>query len=156
MKNVPPHINEQILKEIYERLHPKTSHVILKIFSVHLMTAVLTLSICPQFGITFFKSPFNLISTFMIFGMPICNFLCGLFFTTASIVVASFILKRDEMRTLKYNKILVTAALLLSSIGFFSIMNSTFFLELSLLWLIGATMGIIMTLEISGRILTRA
>lgn len=155
MNNVPSHINNKILSDIHERLHPKLSHVILKLFSTHLMTAILTLSVCPQFGMKFFKLPINLMNTFMIFGMPVCSFLCGLFFTMTSIIMAAIVLKRDEMRALKYNKTLATAALLLSSIGFFGVMNPSFFLEFSIIWLIGAITGVVMTLEVSVRILAR-
>lgn len=156
MNKIPTHINEKILTEIHGRLVPKLSHVILKLFSVHLMTAVITLTVCPQFGMKLFKLPVNLMNSFMVFGMPVCYFLCGVFFTATSIMMAAFILKRDEIRALKYNKILAAAALILSSIGFFGIMSPNFFLEFSMLWLIGAITGVVMTLEVSARILTRA
>lgn len=104
MNKIPTHINEKILKEIHGRLHPKLNHVILKLFSVHLLTAVLTLSVCPQFGMKLFKLPINLMDSFMVFGMSACYFLCGLFFTAASISMAAVVLKRDEIRALKYNK----------------------------------------------------
>ena len=156
MNLIPTQTSEKILNEIHGRLHPKLSHVILKLFSIHLMTAVITLSVCPQFGIKLFKIPFNLMNSLMVFGMPACYFLCGLFFTTTSIMMAAFILKRDEIRSLKYNKFLATSALILSSIGFFGIMSPNFFLEFSILWLFGAITGIVMTLEVSAKILARA
>lgn len=156
MNKVPTHINEKILTEIHGRLHPKLSHVILKLFSVHLMTAVITMSVCPQFGMKLFKLPVNLMNSFMVFGMPACYFLCGVFFTATSIMMAAIVLKRDEIRALKFNKILAAAALILSSIGFFGIMSPNFFLEFSMLWLIGAITGVVMTLEVSARILARA
>ena len=156
MNMIPTHTSEKILNEIHGRLHPKLSHVILKLFSIHLMTAVITLSVCPQFGMKFFKIPVNLMTSFMVFGMPACYFLCGLFFTTTSITMAAIILKRDEIRSLKYNKILATSALILSSVGFFFIMSPNFFLEFSMLWLIGAITGVVMTLEFSAKVLARA
>jgi hypothetical protein len=156
MNKIPTNINEKILTEIHGRLHPKLSHVILKLFSVHLATAVLTLSVCPQFGLKFFKLPVNLMNSFMVFGMPACYFLCGVFFTATSIAMAAMVLKRDEIRALKYNKILAASALILSSIGFFFITSPNFFLEFSMLWLIGAITGVVMTLEVSARVLARA
>lgn len=156
MTKIPNQLNEKILSEIKGRLHPKLSHVMLKLFAVHLATAVITLSICPQFGFKFFQLPVNLMNSFMVFGMPACYFLCGLFFTTTSTVMAAFVLKRDEIRFLKFNKTLAAMALILSSIGFFGIMNPNFFLEFSMLWLIGAITGVVMTLEVSGRVLARA
>jgi hypothetical protein len=156
MRRVPDQINEKILSSIHEKLHPKLSHLILKLFSVHLATALITLSVCPQFGFKIFKLPVNLMHSFMIFGMPTCYFLCGLFFTATSTIMAAIVLQRDEIRALKFHKTLAAAALILSSIGFFGIMNPNFFLEFSMLWLIGAITGVVITLEVSSRILARA
>ena len=156
MNIIPIHIDQKILNDIQGRLHPKLTHVILKLFSIHLLTAVMTLSVCPQFGMKLFKIPVNLMHSFMVFGMPICYLLCGIFFTATSVMMAAFVLKRDEIRSLKYNKTLATSALILSSIGFFFIMSPNFFLEFSIMWLIGAIIGVVMTLEISAKILARA
>ena len=156
MNTIPTHTNEKILNDIHEKLHPKLTHVILKLFSIHLMTAVVTLSVCPQFGMKLFKIPVNLMNSFMVFGMPACYFLCGVFFTATSVMMAAIILKRDEIRSLKFNKILTTFALILSSIGFFFIMSPNFFFEFSIMWLIGAITGVVMTLEVSAKILGRA
>ena len=71
-------------------------------------------------------------------------------------MMAAIILKRDEIRSLKFNKILTTFALILSSIGFFFIMSPNFFFEFSIMWLIGAITGVVMTLEVSAKILARA
>jgi hypothetical protein len=147
MNKIPEHVSSKILATVHERLHPNLINLTGKLFLVHLLTAVITLSVCPQFGFKIFKLPINLMNHFMVYGMPVCNFLCGLFFTTTSMIVASFVLRRDEVRALRYKRLLVNLALLLSSIGFFGIMNPNLFLEFSLLWLLGAVMGITLTLE---------
>ena len=149
MNKIPNHLNEKILADIHGKLKPKLSSLLAKVFFIHIMTAVVTLSLCPQFGFKLFKLPVNLMHSFMAFGMPVCNFLCGLFFTATSIIVASFILNRDELRVIRFQKSLLSATLLLSSIGFFSIMNPNLFLEFSFLWLLGAVVGIVLTLKIS-------
>ena len=149
-------VDEKILKTVHERLHPKASHLIGKVFLTHMITAIVTLSVCPQFGFKMFKLPINLMHTFMVFGLPICNFLCGLFFTATSMAVASVVLNRDEVRALRYRKTLAVSVLLLGSIGFFGIMNPNLFIEFSLLWLLGAVIGIVGTLEVSSRVLSRA
>lgn len=156
MNKVPNHITEQIFETVHAKLHPKLSHLILKLFSIHLFTAVITLSVCPQFGFKIFKLPINLMYEFMVFGMPACYFLCGLFFTATSTAMAAIVLQRDEIRALKFHKTLAATAIILSSIGFFGIMNPNLFLEFSMLWLIGAITGVVMTLEVSSRFLTRA
>ncbi|MBC7714950.1 MAG: hypothetical protein H7177_16510 [Rhizobacter sp.] len=156
MSNIPASIDEKIKSDIHNRLHPNMSFLISKIFAIHLATAVVTLSVCPQFGLSAFKMNFNLMNSFMVFGMPACNFLCGLFFTMTSTVMAAVILKRDEIRVLKFHKTLAASLLILASIGFFGIMNPNFFLEFSFLWLLGAILGVVLTLEVSSRILARA
>jgi hypothetical protein len=147
MNKIPEKVNNEILNTVFKKLNPNLTQLIGKVFMVHLITAVITLSICPQFGFKIFRLPVNLMHTFMNYGMPVCNFLCGLFFTTTSMIVASIVLKRDEVRAVRYQKTLVTLTLILSSIGFFGIMNPNLFLEFSLLWLLGAVMGITLTLE---------
>ncbi len=156
MNSIPPSLNEKILSSVHAKLHPKLGHLLGKVFLVHLITAVMTLSVCPQFGFKTFKLHINLMHSFMVFGLPICNFLCGLLFTATSMIVASFVLKRDEVRALKHQRILAGSVLILSSIGFFGIMNPSAFIDFSLLWLLGAILGIVLTLEISSRALSRA
>lgn len=156
MNNIPTSLTDKIKTTIHEQVRPKMNYLIAKLFAIHIATAVITLSVCPQFGIRAFKSSLNLMHTFMVFGLPVCNFLCGVFFTATSIGIASVILKRDEIRALKFNKTLTSASLILSSVGFFSIMNPNLFLEFSLLWLLGALFGIVVTLETTSRFLSRA
>ena len=156
MNKIPNSVNEKILSEIKARLQPKLSHLIGKVFLVHILTAVITLSVCPQFGFKLFKLPINLMNSFMAFGMPFCNFMCGLFFTATSMLMVSLVLSRDDLRALKSHKTLAASALILSSIGLFGIMNPNLFLEFSILWLVGAILGAVLTLEVSSRVFTRA
>ncbi len=156
MNKIPSSLTAKIKATVHDQVHPKLGYLIAKLFAIHIATAVITLSICPQFGIRAFKLSFNLMHSFMVFGLPICNFLCGLFFTATSIAIASVVLKRDEIRALKFQKSLASASLILSSVGFFSIMNPNLFLEISLLWLLGALFGVVVTLETTSRFLSRA
>ena len=156
MNEIPKSLTLKIQQNIGTRLKPKLSLLIPKLFATHAITAVITLSVCPQFGFKLFKLPINLMNSIMFMGMPACYFLCGLFFTATSLLVASIVLKRDEIRMLRFHKILSCSAIILGSIGFFSIMNPNLFLEFSILWLLGAMVGVIGTLEVSSRVLTRA
>ncbi|NOT78772.1 MAG: hypothetical protein HOP07_07175 [Bacteriovoracaceae bacterium] len=155
MNQTPSHLNHKILNSIHEKLHPKLSLLLGKVFLIHMLTAVITLSVCPQFGFKLFNFNINLMHSFMFFGLPICNLMCGLFFTATSGLAAAIILKRDEVRAIVYRKALIGSAVILSSIGFFAIMNPNIFLEFSFMWLIGAVAGIISTFEIGNRVLAR-
>ncbi len=153
MNQVPEKLNEQILSMVHDKLKPKLSTLLSKVFFIHALTAVITLSLCPQFGFKLFRLDINLMHSFMGFGMPICNLLCGLFFTTTSALATVLILNRDEIRAIRFQNILFSSFILLSSIGFFLIMNPDLFLEFSLMWLLGAVLGLISTFEISNRVL---
>ena len=75
---------------------------------------------------------------------------------TSTMVMAALLLKRDEIRALRYQKFLSTFMLILISSGVFLIMKPELFIEFSIMWLLGAIVGSAFTLEISGRMLARA
>jgi hypothetical protein len=152
MSKIPEHINAKILSDIKKRLKPDLKYILAKLFGIHTLTTIITLAICPQFGFQFFKTSLNLMHYFMKFGQHFCDFACGTFFTATSFFIALFIISRDELRVLKYNKFLAISSIILTSIGFFAIMSPTVFFELSLLWILGATMGASLALEIGIRL----
>ncbi len=147
--------NNKILEKIKNDLHPNMFHLLLKVFIIHLVTAVFTLSVCSQFGFKTFNFNIDLMHSFMFLGMPFCHLLCGVFFTGSSILSVSLILKRDHVRALRYQKVASTLLLILSSVSFFVIMKPELFVEFSIMWLIGAAIGTASSLEISGRVFAR-
>lgn len=149
---IPSYLSEKILNDIKNRLSPNLKTLLAKLFIVHLLTAIITLSICPQLGFQIFKSPINLMNIFMTFGTHFCDFACGTFFTATSIFIALFIFSRDELRVLKNHRTLTVLTLVLGSIGFFVIMNPQLFFELSLLWILGTILGASITLEIGAKL----
>lgn len=152
---IPASLNEKILNDIKTRLNPDLKIIFLKLFIVHLITAIITLTICPQFGFQLFRSQINLMNVFMKLGNHFCDFACGTFFTATSIFVATFIISRDEIRVLKFHRIMTVLSIVLTSIGFFVIMNPQLFFELSILWILGAMSGAFVTLEIGASIQLR-
>ena len=152
---IPSSINEKILKNIKERLNPDLKMIFLKLFMVHIFTAILTLSICPQFGFQIFRSHLNLMDLFMKLGNHFCDFACGTFFTATSIFIALFVISRDELRVLRHHRNITVLSIVLASIGFFVIMNPQLFFELSLLWITGAIFGATTILEIGTEIQLR-
>ena len=82
MNKIPNQLNEKILTEVKFRLNPDLKILLLKLFSIHVITALLTLSICPQFGFAVFRSNFNLMDIFMKLGPHFCDIACGAFFTS--------------------------------------------------------------------------
>lgn len=145
-------VDMKILKDIKTRLNPNLKIIFLKLFIVHLATAIITLAVCPQLGFQTFRSQINLMDIFMKLGNHFCDFACGIFFTATSIFIAIFIISRDELRVLRHHRIMTVLSIVLASIGFFVIMNPQLFFELSLLWIIGAISGAIITLEIGTKL----
>lgn len=153
MKNsIPATVEAKILADIKKRLNPDLKIIFLKLFAIHLLTAIVTLSICPQLGFQTFDSPINLMYTFMKLGHHFCDFACGIFFTATSIFTAIILISRDELRVLRHHRILAVSSIVLVSLGFFLIMNPELFLKLSFLWIIGATLGASLTLEIGTKL----
>jgi hypothetical protein len=154
MNQIPNQVNHKILDEIKSRLNPDMKILLLKLFTIHLVTALVTLSICPQFGLAVFRSKLDLMEIFMKFGGPqFCHFACGLFFTTTSMVSAFVVLGRDEIRVLRYKKTLATSTIILSSLGFLLMLNPQLFVQFSFLWLLGSVGGVVLSLEVGTKAL---
>lgn len=147
MNKIPDSINDKILNDINKRLNPDFKYILAKLFLVHILTTIITLAICPQFGFQFIKTSLNLMHYFMIFGQHFCDFACGVFFTSTSCFMALLIIKRDELRAIRHHKFILTSAIILLSIGFFLIMSTNLFFELSFLWILGALAGAMLTIE---------
>jgi hypothetical protein len=145
---IPSKLNQKILNEIKSRIYLDIKHILLKLFVIHLVVAVGTLSICPQMGVSTFKTNINLMYLFMNFGKLVCDLACGALFTGASVLMACIFLSHDELRILRSNKILAAASLALISIGGLLVLNPSFFLEFSVLWLIGMIFGSVISFEI--------
>lgn len=151
-KKIPVSIETRILSDIKNRINPNLKIIFLKLFVVHLFTAIVTLSFCPQLGFQTFPSSINLMHVFMNLGQDFCNLACGTFFTATSIAVALFMISRDELRVLRHHRVTAVLSIVLSSIGFFVIMNPPLFFELSLLWISGAIIGAGLTLEVGTKL----
>lgn len=152
MNQIPEAISKRILNDIKKRLNPDLKYILSKLLAVHTLTTIITLAVCPQFGFQVIKTSLNLMHYFMQFGQHFCDFACGAFFTTISCLIALFIISRDELRAIRHHKVILTSAILLVSIGFFSIMNTQLFFELSFLWIFGASAGAMLVLEVGTKI----
>lgn len=148
MSEINKNIEEALLKKIHNELKPSHKSLLLKVFFIHMLSAVITLSFCSQLGIKLFNIPFDLMKHLMIFGASYCDLFCAIFFTSTSFTLISLILKHDEIRFIKFNKTLFISFIILTTIGLFGIMNPEFFINFSILWLIGATLGSIVTIEV--------
>jgi hypothetical protein len=152
-KLVNEYLSSKILSTIKDKIRPDVKLVFLKLFLVHLVVALMTLSVCPQFGISLLKTNIDFSHYFLLFGERGCELICGFIFTSTSIAVSFLFLTRDEVRFLKFNKIYLASIFILVSIGLLLMFNSQLFVELSILWLFGTFAGVVGTLEIGAFIL---
>lgn len=153
MNQIPNSVNEKILSEIKSRLNPDLKTLLLKVVFIHLITALVSLSVCPQFGFALFRTNLNLMDLFMKISPQFCDLACGAFFTMASVMSALVVLSRDELRMIRHRQMLATMILTLSSIGFLIMLNPQLFVQFTLLWILGCIGGAWLTLGLGARAL---
>lgn len=147
---VPKEISESILKNTFRILNPSPWLVFAKIFSIQLLTGLILLAICNQFGINPFQTNFSLSDYFMKLGHNTCMFLCGFIFIGFGMCVGRIILRKEEFRVLQNHFGLQIFALSLLSLGAFLAVGAEITLLIGLLWFLGAILGGTFTVFISG------
>ena len=141
-------ITEQIFASVRTDLNPNAYWLFAKLLMIHTVTAVATLSVCPQFGFRVLGEGMGLMHVFMAFGTFGCFVACGSFFMGTSLLVASLTLKAGEIRKIRRNRWLMTGTLTLLSLGFFIMIGPEIIFSLTMPWLVGSLVGSIFTLEL--------
>jgi hypothetical protein len=145
----PPHkLSEPVFAQVHQDLHPSVWRTFSKLSLIHFAVALVTLSICPQFGIRLLGDGMGLMSAFMGLGKLGCPLACGFFFTGTTLLVASFVLRAEEIRALRRNRVTELFALTLLSLGFFVMIRAEIALGFALLWMLGSIMGSLLVLEL--------
>ncbi len=141
-------IDLKIKSIIKKKLNPPIHEVALKVLTVHLISAIITLSICPQFGKKLFNLDIDLMEVFMhMVGSRYCVILCGAFFIASSFLLNAIILNYDELRIIRTHRHLTIFVIVLISFGSFLMFDPVLFLESTALWFIGAILGGYIALE---------
>lgn len=135
---------------------PDLKKIVAKVFAVHIVSALLTLTVCPQMGFSLIESRINLMDVFMKVGPLFCDFACGTFFTSVSIGFLYFVLSHDEFRFLRFHPILMASTMILTSLGFLLMLNPNIFIQFTFLWPVGAIAGVLGTMELGFRIQRKA
>lgn len=144
---VPHMITEMIISKIQNELNPSFLQVFIKISSIHLFVGLVTLLFCPQFDISI-TSQLGLVPYLMQFGHEVCTFGCGAIFVGISLLASSFYLKPEEVKVLKRYAFLQLLVLSSLSLGFFVALGAEVILSLGLIWLAGATIGGVLSLDV--------
>jgi hypothetical protein len=144
----PKEVSEQILAQVHQDLHPSVWKTFSKLSLIHFAVALVTLSICPQFGFRLLGEGMGLMSAFMGLGDLGCPLACGFFFTGTTLLVASLVLRAEEIRAIRRNRFTELAALTLLSLGFFVMIRAEIALGFALLWMLGSIVGSLLALEL--------
>jgi hypothetical protein len=145
----PDPLSKRILERVRHDLNPSGWKVFSKLSLIHFFTAAFTLSICPQFGFRLFGDGMGLMGYFMRLGDYGCMVACGSIFLGSSIFVAMLLLRPEEIRVIRGNRLLELGALTLLSLGFFLMIHAEVVIGFALAWAVGSLLGGLVTLEIA-------
>lgn len=137
------------LKQELQKLKPvRFFPFTLKLIGIHAVATLLTLSICPQFGVEGLKPWIDLSDVFMRFGHTACQAMCGMIYFSLSMLVASLVIRKEELFYLKRYRLLFSSVLISLSLGFF-VMNTPWELEASFVtaWIFGGLAGSLLVLK---------
>jgi hypothetical protein len=134
-------LTEKLKNNIFQDLHPNFWLVLSKLALIHLVSAVVTLSLCPQFGFGLFGVEMGLMHFFNLFGDYVCFALCGAFFIGMTLLIASFLLRPEETRQIRKYWPLQISALILLSLGFFIMVEAEIIFGFASLWIFGSLFG---------------
>ena len=93
-----PIIHEQLRALVARDLNPSIARVGFKVAGLHLLAALLSLTICPQFGIGPFGGDVGLMAFLMTWGWVACAMGCGTAFMAGTGFLSALILTPDEKR----------------------------------------------------------
>ena len=141
-------ISDKVFNIVRSDLNPSPYLVFSKLMGIHFVTALMTLSVFPQFGFRIFGEGMGLMHYFMNLGQHGCLVACGAFFTGTSLLMAGLILRGEELRVIRKNRFLELGAITLLSLGFFIMLDAEIIFGLTLAWFLGAMMGSLVTLEL--------
>ena len=138
---VPKEVSESILAQVRKDLNPSAWMVFAKLLGIHAVVGTLSLAICNQFGLNPFHTNFSLSEYFMKFGHSTCMVLCGVLFIALSIILAHYVLRREELRVLSRSALLQVIGLSVLSMAAFIGFGAEVVLGIGILWFAGAMIG---------------
>jgi len=145
---VPSFLSHKLFEVVHIDLNPSAFVIFSKISLMHFFMGTITLFFCPQFGLSLTRHS-ALMHFFMQWGDFFCMLACGSFFVSFSLMLASLLLRPEELKVLKKHSLLQTTTLSTLSIGFFISLGAEVVFTMGLFWVIGSIIGGLFTLKIS-------
>jgi hypothetical protein len=146
----PKHLNESVTARVHQELNPSSLSVFFKLTGIHALVGTFTLLFCPQFGFAL-TSGAGLMGLFMPYGNFACMLGCGAVFMSGSLLVASLVLRPEEVRVIRKTEILQVTFLALLSIGALICVGDPIVASLALFWMLGSVLGGLGTFELGVR-----
>jgi hypothetical protein len=112
-------LSTRILESIRADLQPSTRRSWSKMIGLHLAASLLTLLVCPQFGVGPLGGGHGIMSWVMPFGAWACALFCGGFFLGATSLLLSLALSPSELKWLEGRSWRVLMLLAIGSLALF-------------------------------------
>lgn len=137
---------------IKKRIFPNPWLVFGKVTAIHAVVGFLSLAACNQFGLNPFQTEQSLTDWFMrIAGHNLCMLFCGTFFMATTYVLANLFLNLEELESIRRYEWLQTGIIGLASLASFYFFGAELVATLAFLWIIGAFIGGVFSMEGSYR-----
>ena len=131
-----------ILAQIHEKLNlPSPWKAATKLGVAHLLSSVVILSACAQFGVRLFFPGHGLMHYFMQISPTFCMSFCGALYLATTFLIARGLLTRDEFLVIYRSKVLSILSVALISLGGFALVSHEVTFQAGILWLFGAVVG---------------
>lgn len=134
-------IDDTVTKLVANDLTPAPMKVYSKFALIQVFSGLLTLTICPQFGLGFDRHNEFLHSLHTMTTPAVFYLFCGLFFVILGAGVSGLILSRAEIRTVGGNKFLFFAVYSVLAYLMLVTLGTEVFVLSSLAWILGAFLG---------------
>lgn len=103
---IPPgRLTEKVFQTVRRDLNPSGKWVFGKVGLVHLVTGVMTLLFCPQFGIGWTESSHHFFHSLQNINLYLCSFVCGSIFLGSGSLVSAMVLRPEEFKILRSLKV---------------------------------------------------
>lgn len=146
--NPPNDLSNKVKIYINTKLHPNAWLVFSKLSFLHLIGGMLTLIVCPQFGINIFGHDYGITRYLFKLGPYGCTIACGALFIGVTVTLAVVFLAHAEIGKIKKHWPLQILAIGLLSLGSFIMLDADILFSFGLAWIVGGFIGGISILEI--------
>ena len=145
--DVPSHLDESILSTVKKDLNPSPSLVLSKMGIIQAVTAVISLTFCPQFSYSLTNNHEVFHYFHHQFGAEICMIICGTIFLLPGTLLAGILLKRTELQLIRKTWYLEFFAFTAMALFAFFLLGVEFYVKSVFYWLLGAIGTSIILLE---------